>query len=883
MTGRARGRARGRGRGAMEEQPRRPGEQAPPGRGRGAGGPPAVGRARGRGATEEQPRRPGEQAPPGRGRAAGGPPAVGRARGRGATEEPPRPPGAPPAAEMGDLSLDEKGTSPPPTVQPAGGRRRRGDVVIDVPHTRPAHIQDKKGTAGQPVSLMANFFCVSTTPSWALYQYNVSFTPEVDHRGVRFSLLKEHLPQLIGETYAFDGMVLFSPKRLEQKVWFFMLKEHLPQLVGETFSYAFDGMILFLPKRLEQKVTVLSSKRHNDDANIQITITLTNELTPTSPTCIQLYNRIFRTSLRDVGMQRIGRNNYNPEKAVHIPEHKMSYVDYYAKKYNKTVSDMTQPLLAIRNLKKVQKGGVEELLYLLPELCSLTGLSDELRENFNLMKDISGHTRLSPASNRDSLQEFINTLDKNEKVQKDMKGWGLSYDKTLLKLEGRVMPPEKISQRSTSYSYKQQDADWSREMRGQQLISCVPLENWLLVFTARESSLAQDFLQTLEKVGGPMGMSINKPVMCELSDDRTDSYLSTMREQMNDNTQMVVCIVPNNRKDRYDAIKTFCCVDRPVPSQVIVSRTLSKQQMLMSMCTKIGIQMNCKLGGEIWAVEIPMKNIMVVGIDCYPDSLTKGKSVAGVVASMNNSLTRWYSRCTFQHTGQELIDGLKVCVQAALKKYNELNMNLPDRVIFYRDGVGDGQLAAVVEHEIPQVLETFKNLSADYKYSTRSRISLQATIDNLEIPVQHEIPQVLDTFKNLSAGYNPKVAWIVVNKRINAKFFAEGQGGLQNPMPGTVVDTEVTKPQWYDFFLVSGSVRQGTVTPCHYNVVSDTSGLKPDHMQRLTYKLCHLYYNWPGTIRVPAPCQYAHKLAFLVGQSIHTAPSVNLADRLYYL
>jgi hypothetical protein len=49
----------------------------------------------------------------------------------------------------------------------------------------------------------------------------------------------------------------------------------------------------------------------------------------------------------------------------------------------------------------------------------------------------------------------------------------------------------------------------------------------------------------------------------------------------------------------------------------------------------------------------------------------------------------------------------------------------------------------------------------------------------------------------------------------------------------------------YDFFLVSQSVRQGTVTPTHYNIIHDTTGLKPDHMQRLTYKLTHLYYNWP--------------------------------------
>ena len=48
----------------------------------------------------------------------------------------------------------------------------------------------------------------------------------------------------------------------------------------------------------------------------------------------------------------------------------------------------------------------------------------------------------------------------------------------------------------------------------------------------------------------------------------------------------------------------------------------------------------------------------------------------------------------------------------------------------------------------------------------------------------------------------------------------------------------------YDFYIVSQAVRAGSVSPTHYNVVYDTSGLKPDHLQRLTYKLCHMYYNW---------------------------------------
>ena len=35
----------------------------------------------------------------------------------------------------------------------------------------------------------------------------------------------------------------------------------------------------------------------------------------------------------------------------------------------------------------------------------------------------------------------------------------------------------------------------------------------------------------------------------------------------------------------------------------------------MSVCIKIGIQLNCKLGGQVWAVDVPIKKVTVVGID----------------------------------------------------------------------------------------------------------------------------------------------------------------------------------------------------------------------------------------------------------------------------
>uniref|UniRef100_A0A3B4A2S6 Piwi domain-containing protein n=1 Tax=Periophthalmus magnuspinnatus TaxID=409849 RepID=A0A3B4A2S6_9GOBI len=181
-------------------------------------------------------------------------------------------------------------------------------------------------------------------------------------------------------------------------------------------------------------------------------------------------------------------------------------------------------------------------------------------------------------------------------------------------------------------------------------------------------------------------------------------------------------------------------------------------------------------------------------------------------------------------------------ITCALKEYLKFNHCLPSRIILYRDGVGDGQLHSVVNYEVTQIMEYFLFICS-----------------------------------------RPKISVVVVKKRISSRFFAHINGKVSNPPPGTVVDSDVTRPEWYDFYIVSQAVRQGSVSPTHYNVVYDTSGLKPDHMQRLTYKLCHMYYNWQGIIRVPAPCQYAHKLAFLVGQSIHREPNVKLGNLLFYL
>lgn len=62
-------------------------------------------------------------------------------------------------------------------------------------------------------------------------------------------------------------------------------------------------------------------------------------------------------------------------------------------------------------------------------------------------------------------------------------------------------------------------------------------------------------------------------------------------------------------------------------------------------------------------------------------------------------------------------------------------------------------------------------------------------------------------------------------------------GVASNPPCGTVVDDVVTRPERYDFFLVSQNVKEGTVNPTMYNVIKDESGLSPDNIQALTFKV----------------------------------------------
>ena len=120
--------------------------------------------------------------------------------------------------------------------------------------------------------------------------------------------------------------------------------------------------------------------------------------------------------------------------------------------------------------------------------------------------------------------------------------------------------------------------------------------------------------------------------------------------------------------------------------KVVTATVLGKPKGLMSVATKVAIQMNCKLGGEPWAVNMPLTDTMIIGYDTYHDTLHKGKSVGAVVASLNSSFTRFFSVAHIHsNPQQELEDLMCPAIAKALRKYSEMNKGtLPNRIIMYR-------------------------------------------------------------------------------------------------------------------------------------------------------------------------------------------------------
>ena len=540
----------------------------------------------------------------------------------------------------------------------------------------------------------------------------------------------------------------------------------------------------------------------------------------------------------------------NPTSEFATRNGRISYVDYYKDHYKIQIRDLQQPLLIAR-LKGVGKK-FHDPLRLVPELVHLTGLDDDMRKDLRMMQALASYTNVPPQVRAFKTSEFIAHLYSNKRAKQVLEAWKLVFSDQPVRINGRMLNqpflliPKGPQHLRGDHSFdKRRIANGAFDVKNTPAIVTTPLTSVLIVASRTHQGEMRNFWECLKRVSVDLGMQIDcVPSLLEIA-DRPSEWQRALQEGVHPETQLVICVIANSNTTRYNTIKQICCIQRPVPSQCVLLKNIRNEKRVMSVAAKIAVQVNCKIGGVPWMLRLPgderVSEAMTIGIDVnhFPNGQY---SCVGFVATINDSHTRFFVAAKKQYR-HEFCDTLELMTEEAVAAYRNERGRDPKYLYIFRDGVGDEQLERLRAYELDQIRRGL------------DRVKCKA-----------------------------KLTLICVKRRVDQRFWMQNPSGRVVNVPlGLVVDSVVTRPEWYDFFLVSQTTRHGTVSPTHFNVIHDESGLEPHKMQYFTNALHYMYFNWQGSIRVPAPCQYARKLAFLVSQNLGQEPSKLLGKRLYFL
>lgn len=530
----------------------------------------------------------------------------------------------------------------------------------------------------------------------------------------------------------------------------------------------------------------------------------------------------------------------------------VSYLEYYKSKYGYKIQNSDQPLLIHRD----KRTGME--IRLIPELCYLTGLTDDMRANFNLMKELSVITKGNAQEKLKECRDLINNFNSNNECQQEMQNWGLTINNTPLTLCGaRIQAGNYLMHKTKDgnrYSFAIDDApDVDRKIQAE-MFTQPALNTWAIFATMKDESLANQFVETMKQVQGTFNYQMKPPAVFLIkSQNYRDWEAEISRNLQNNkiNVQAVVLIIPGSRGkgQLYNDLKRLMMGTFPIPSQVVLSGTLAKGKGIRSIVNKILIQICAKIGGEPWAVDsLPFTNCptMVCGIDIYKGA---GKSILGFTATYNRTFTRYVSLAKVIDESKPL-SAFNECLNEAIQNFSLTNKISPQHIIIIRDGVAPTQMHSVCVPEAKAAREIIQDLKLGCK-----------------------------------------LTYTLLNKKTNLKVFLNDRNSILNAPPGTIIDTKVTSSEFNDFYLIPAKSTQGVASSIHYQIIFDDAKVQERDFHSLVYKLSYLYFNWTGSIKVPAPCQYARKLVTLLGEKLSDKRSIYLPDprfaqqlkSLYYL
>ncbi|KAK0206676.1 argonaute-like protein [Desarmillaria ectypa] len=463
---------------------------------------------------------------------------------------------------------------------------------------------------------------------------------------------------------------------------------------------------------------------------------------------------------------------------------------------------------------------------------------------------------------RDRLASIKNGLEVLAYGQSDyVRHFGMSVNSAAgpLQIQARILQPPtlKYGQGSKQATIVPRDGAWN--MVDKSFFRPAQIGVWAVVIYEQHNRFDEractEMVQSLSKSCREVGMGIKPPAVTiwQNGQGTVQGQLQNAgmrcKQAVGSFPSLIVVILPEHGDNIYTAVKHFGDVTAGVATQCMKSRKCfgAKSQYFSNVCLK----MNVKLGGinvipEPTSVKLltdPANPTIVMGADVIhpaPGSDSR-PSFTALVANVDSDTAKYIATTRVQNCRQEMIEDLQEMCKHVLSNYMNYRsmvekkaqgMTEPKRILFFRDGVSEGQFQEVLDKELG---------------------ALKRACEELRI--------------------RPKVTVIVVGKRHHVRFFPTSEKVADrsgNCPAGTVVDRDVSHPTEFDFYLQSHGGLLGTSRPAHYSVLYDENVLSPDAVQSLSFALCHVYARSTRSVSIPAPvyCQSALSILRVLTSSL---------------
>ena len=503
---------------------------------------------------------------------------------------------------------------------------------------------------------------------------------------------------------------------------------------------------------------------------------------------------------------RIDQVNFEsgPDDCILMSEGSISFLEYYQKRFEIPIQQTNQPFLIYIDKFKDKE---DNKTHLIPELCFMTELTDEQRNNKELMTNLDKETKPNVNERLKKCKELVSKIKTNEQAKRFIKEWSLSIEEDPFKVNAfNFIPGNKI------FKYNENTAKWSinSDKESQSSIYFNKECSNLAIFFPSESQKNFDiFSKKLIAILSQNKIEIENYKSVPIDDfENIDKIKQIVSDHINIANLCRIWILPDILKTSpvYSTIKSILNESIPGAFQNILEESILTENNLTGVISKMLSQFEITSGAVPWIIDdlyFSKDSTMLIGMyTCNKTVKKKVYTLVSLIVTCSTSQRTYFSKVLVVKKSTEVLYFFMDSIQKAIVEFKKKNSTNLSHIIVFRRGVTKDQRKDILNTECRE-------------------------LDDICVSANPEL-------KSLSYAY------VLVDETQSLKFFhddinEQGSFQKQEDLVESIYIHEDICENDIEFYLTSRKSFEGILKPTHYYILKENlsnSEIKQSHKVR---------------------------------------------------